>query len=303
MIKVKRLKYIWILYVLLLCFVIAPFMVLNYIKSKQSKPVHQIKCYKVVKNAPEVKAKAFLLKDINSSEILYAKDINTTMSPASLTKVMTAVIAIESNKLNDVVTIPYEATRVEQFRFGAEEGDKFLLKDLLIASLVSSSNDAATAIGIHLAGSTEKFAYLMNEKAKELGMKNTHFTNPCGFDIGENVTTAYDLALLSEYAITLPHFNEIVNYRSVIITNIDKSKNFDLETHNKLLEYYPYAIGIKTGYTAKAGPCLIARAKYKNRDVLLIILHSDRGKRWEISQEYFDKILFGVHCQEVKQGE
>lgn len=300
MIKIKRLKYIWILYVLLLCFVIASFMVLNYIKQK---PINQIKSYRVVNNAPEVKAKAFLLKDINSSEILYAKDINTTMSPASLTKVMTAIIAIESNRLNDVVTIPYEATHVEQFRFGAQEGDKFLLKDLLIASLVSSSNDAAMAIGIHLAGSNEKFAYLMNKKAQELGMKNTHFTNPCGFDIGENVTTAYDLALLSEYAITLPHFNEIVNYRSVIITNLDKSKNFNLETHNKLLEYYPYAIGIKTGYTAKAGPCLIARAKYQDRDVLLIILHSDRGKRWEISQEYFDKVFFGVHHQKAKQGE
>jgi serine-type D-Ala-D-Ala carboxypeptidase (penicillin-binding protein 5/6) len=287
--KIKRLKYIWIVYILLLCFMIVPFLVLNHTKPK---PVNHIKSYRVVNNAPEVKAKAFLLKDINSSEILYAKDINTTMSPASLTKVMTAIIAIESNRLNDVVTIPYEATRVEQFRFGAKEGDKFLLKDLLVASLVSSSNDAATAIGIHLAGSEGKFAYLMNEKAKELGMKNTHFTNPCGFDIGENVTTAYDLALLSEYAVRLPLFNEIVNYREVSITNIYKSNSYTLKTHNKLLEYYPYAVGIKTGYTAKAGPCLIARAKYKNKDALLIILNSDRGKRWEISKEYFDKILF-----------
>ena len=271
---------------------IVPFMVLNHIKPK---PAYQVKSYKIVHNAPEVKAKAFLLKDINSSEILYAKDINQTMPPASLTKVMTAVIAIESNKLNDIVTIPHEATRVEQFKFGAEENDRFLLKDLLVASLVSSSNDASTAIAIHLSGSTGKFAYLMNEKAKELGMKNTHFTNPCGFDIGENVTTAYDLALLSEYAIKLPHFNEIVNYRQATITNIDKSYSYTLETHNKLLEYYPYAIGIKTGYTAKAGPCLIARAKYQNRDVLLIILHSDKGKRWEISKEYFDKILFKDH--------
>ncbi len=173
----------------------------------------------------------------------------------------------------------------------AKEGDKFLMKDLLVAALVSSSNDASTAIGIHLAGSVEKFAAIMNKKAKELGMKNTNFTNPCGFDIGENVTTVYDLALLSEYAITLPHFNDMVNYRKVVIYDISKTKHYNLKTHNNLLEYYPYAIGIKTGYTAKAGPCLIARAKHNNKDILLIILHSDRGKRWEISKENFDNIL------------
>ncbi len=290
--KIKRLKYIWIVYIIISIMMIIPYVILNNSKpTAKVKQPHKIMVYRNIKDIPYVKAKAFLLKEINSKDILYSKELHTKMPPASLTKVMTAVLAIESNRLNEIVTMPYEATKVEQFKFGAKEGDKFLMKDLLVATLVSSSNDAATAIAIHLAGSVEKFAVMMNKKAKELGMKNTNFTNPCGFDIGENVTTVYDLALLSEYAITLPHFNDIVNYRKVVIYDISKTKHYNLKTHNKLLEYYPYTIGIKTGYTAKAGPCLIARAKHNNKDILLIILHSDRGKRWEISKEYFDNIL------------
>lgn len=264
--------------------------IMIYITQKSHKQMVPIKSYKVV-NVPYVEAKAFLAKETNSSVILYGQNVDKKLPPASLTKVMTAVLAIESNRLNEIVTMPDEATKVEQFKFGAKAGDKFLLKDLLVAALVSSSNDAATAIGIHLAGSVEKFAVMMNKKAKELGMKNTNFTNPCGFDIGENVTTVYDLALLSEYAITLPHFNDIVNYRKVVIYDISKTKHYNLKTHNKLFEYYPTTIGIKTGYTAKAGPCLIARAKKGNKDAILIILHSDRGARWKISNKYFDLIL------------
>lgn len=274
---------------------IVPYILLLNIKQKQETQkvrIHKVPTYHIQKEI-FVKARAFLIKDVNSSEIIYAKDAHVKMPPASLTKVMTAVIAIESNKLNDVVIIPYEATQVEQFRFGAEAGDKFTMKQLLIAALVSSSNDAATAIGIHLAGSVEKFAVMMNKKAIELGMKDTNFTNPCGFDIGKNVTTAYDLALLSEYAIALPYFNDIVKLQRVQIKNIDSSKLYSLKTHNKLLESYPYAIGIKTGYTAKAGPCLIARAKKNNRDLLMILLHSDKKIRWQTAEENFEKVFNG----------
>ena len=290
--KIKRLKYIWAVYIALAFLMIIPYVVLNNIKPKKEppKPVHKIQVYTIQKEL-FVKAKAFLIKDVNSSKIIYAKDARLKMPPASLTKVMTAVIAIENGKLNDLVTIQQDATRVEQFRFGAQAGDKFTMKQLLIAALVSSSNDAATAIGIHLAGSVDKFADLMNKKAKVLGMNDTHFTNPCGFDIGENLTTAYDLALLSEYVITLPHFNEMVNYREVVISNASNSRHYKLKTHNKLFEKYPYTVGIKTGYTAKAGPCLIARAKKNNRDLLLIILNSDKKIRWQTAQENFESVF------------
>jgi D-alanyl-D-alanine carboxypeptidase (penicillin-binding protein 5/6) len=257
---------------------------------KQSKKIVAIKSYKVV-NVPFVEAQAFLAKETNSSVILYGRNVHKKLSPASLTKVMTAVLAVESGKLNDIVTITKEATLVEPFKMGAKVGDKFLMRDLLIATMVSSSNDAAMAIALHLSGSNGRFANMMNAKAKELGMSNTHFTNPCGFDTGENVSTAYDLMLLTQHAIQSEDINTIANYRRTVVSNTAKTKHYKIKTHNKLLEYNSMAIGLKTGYTAKAGPCLIARAKDGGKDAILIILHSDRGARWKISKKYFDLIL------------
>lgn len=289
----KRMKPAYLTIVFVMMFLLIMLSITTHMthkSNKQSKTIVTIKSYKVV-NVPFVEAKAFLVKETNGSVILYGKDVHKKLSPASLTKVMTAVLAVESGKLNDIVTITKEATLVEPFRMGAKVGDKFLLKDLLIATMVSSSNDAAMAIAIHLGGSNDRFAKMMNAKAKSIGMKNTHFTNPCGFDLGENVSTAYDLMLLAQDAIKIEDINTIANYRRIVISNIDKTKHYKIKTHNKLLEYYPMAIGLKTGYTAKAGPCLIARAKDGDKDAILVILHSDRGARWKISKKYFDLIL------------
>lgn len=257
----------------------------------ENKTIIMPKINYIIKNDNiDVEATAFLAKETNSSNIIYAKNIHKELSPASLTKVMTAVIVIERANLNDIVTIPPNVVFIEPFKFGAEVGDKFTLKSLLIAMLVSSSNDAATSIAVHMAGSEKEFAKLMNKKAKELNMENTIFTNSCGFDNGENISTAFDLMLLTQYAIKLPYFNDIVNYKEFTITNIDNSKYYNIKTHNKLFKYYPNAVGIKTGYTQKAGPCLIARSKENKKDILLIILNSARGKRWEISKRYFEKL-------------
>ncbi len=289
--KIDRLRYIWIFYGGL-AFIVAISLYFTWFRIGAAKTTKTItvKSYKVA-CVPNVQAEAFLAKATNSTTILYGKNIHNQLSPASLTKVMTAVLAAESGRLNDIVTITQEAKAVEPYKFGAIVGDKFLLKDLLIATMVSSSNDAAMAIGIHLGGSSDRFATMMNTKAKELGMKNTHFTNPCGLDIGENMSTAYDLMLLTEHAIKLPEINTIANYRKVLISNIYNTKQYKIKTHNKLLEYNPMAVGLKTGYTIKAGPCLIARAKNGKKDAILVILHSGRGARWGISKKYFDLIL------------
>ncbi len=294
--QVRRIKFIWAIYALFVLFFALLFFTLSYRHNSsnssaapaQKTIITVAKPRNIIYEISDVDARAFLLQDKNSSDILYAKNIHEKMSPASLTKIMTAIVAIESNRLNDVVTITPEAQNVEPSILGVKSGEQYLLKDLLVAALVMSSNDATTAIAIHLASSTEAFAKLMNKKAKEIGMESTNFTNPSGFDLGDNLSTAYDLLLLTKYAIQLPYFNEIVNYRKLEIASLDGSKRFRVKTHNKLLEYYPDAIGIKTGYTQKAGPCLVARAKRGNKDALLIILHAKRGDRWSIARRYFD---------------
>lgn len=231
---------------------------------------------------------SYIVKEVGSNEILMSKNRTKKIAPASLTKILTATLAIESGKLNEYVTITKEAANVQPTRAGFKVGDEVLLLDLVKAALVNSSNDAATAIGIHVGGSTATFAEMMNQKAVQIGMKNSHFTNACGFDIGQHYSTADDLLKLSEYAIKNKTFNEIVKLDEVLITPKDGGKVYKLETHNKLLDKYKYAIGVKTGFTNKAGSCLIARAQKDNKDVIVIMLKS-KTNRWLLAEDMFEK--------------
>lgn len=231
---------------------------------------------------------SYIVKEVGSSEILMSKNQNKRIAPASLTKILTSIIAIESNRLGEEVTITREATLVEPTKAGLRVGDRVRLVDLVRAAMVNSSNDAATAIGIHLAGSVPAFAQMMNDKAELIGMKNSHFTNPAGFDKGEHYSSASDLLLLSEYAIKNPIFNDIVKLDSVAFKTTNTNRTYTLHTHNRLLDKYKYSIGIKTGYTNKAGACLIARAKKDNKDVLVIMLKS-KANRWVTAENLFEK--------------
>lgn len=223
---------------------------------------------------------ALIAKDMNSKELIYSKDAQKINQPASLTKIMTATLAIESGRMNDVVTITKEMISVEPTKAGLRVGEKFYLSDLVKAAMVMSANDAAMAIGVYLGdGDADKFANLMNQKAKKIGMRNTNFTNPCGFDIGNHYSTAQDLLVLSEYAIKNSAFNEMAKLKRHDFQAINTKKRYAAYTHNKLLNSYKYAVGIKTGYTQKAGPCLIARAKNGNKDVLVVMLNSEH--RWQ----------------------
>jgi|GEM_PF-336917 len=231
---------------------------------------------------------SYIVKEVGSGEVLMSKNKNKKIAPASLTKILTSILAIESGKLGEYVTITKEATGVEPTKAGFRVGDEVLLLDLVKAALVNSSNDAATAIGIYVGGSTANFAEMMNKKAGEIGMANSHFTNACGFDKGSHYSTADDLLKLSEYAIKNRVFNEIVKLDSVAIQPRNSDKTYRLRTHNKLLDKYQYAIGVKTGYTNKAGGCLIARAKKDDKDVLVIMLKS-KTDRWVLAEDIFEK--------------
>ncbi len=236
---------------------------------------------------------SFIVKDISGSKVLMSKDIDRPVSPASLTKVLTCVMAIESGKLDQDVVITKESTEVEPSKAGLRVGDRVKLLDLVKAAMVNSSNDAAFAIAIHLGGNVNSFVASMNSRAKALGMKNSKFTNPAGFDKGiyaGNTSTAGDLLCLTEHAIRNPVFNEIARLERAVFTEQTHHKVFSLKTHNKLLDKYPYAVGIKTGYTCKAGRCLIGRAIKDNRDVLLVMLNA-KTDRWGVAAEMFDSAL------------
>ncbi|MCF8382352.1 MAG: serine hydrolase [Chlorobium sp.] len=234
---------------------------------------------------------SYIVKEAGGSKVFMAKDTGRLIQPASLTKILTALIAIESGKLDQEVLITRDATSVEPSKAGFKPGDRVLLSDLVKAAMVSSSNDAAFAIAIHLSGSVEKFVTAMNFRAKKIGMKNSLFTNPAGFDKGVyagNISTAEDLLTLTEYAIRNSAFNDIAQLESALVTELNTNRFILLKTHNKLLAKYPYAVGIKTGFTRSAGKCLIARARKENGDMLLVMLNA-QGDRWLLAQEMFER--------------
>lgn len=233
---------------------------------------------------------AIIAKDMTSKQLIFSKDATKMNQPASLTKIMTAILAIESGKMNDVVTITKPMIQVEPTKANLRVGEKFYLKDLVKAAMVMSANDAAMAIGVYLGdGDVDKFADMMNQKAKKIGMKNTNFTNPCGFDIGNHYSTAQDLLVMSEYAIKNSSFNEMAKLKRHDFKALNTKRAYAAYTHNKLLNNYKYAVGIKTGFTQKAGPCLIARAQKDGKDVLVVMLNSEQ--RWRDIRTIFDDVL------------
>ncbi len=236
---------------------------------------------------------SIIAKDLNSKQLIFAKDEQKINQPASLTKIMTAMLAIESGRMNDVVTITREMIQVEPTKAGLRVGERFYLRDLVKAAMVMSANDAAMSIGVYLGdGDVDKFVGMMNRKAKAIGMRNTNFTNPCGFDssnFGHHYSTALDLLTLSEYAIKNNAFNDMAKLKRHDFQAVNTKRKYAAYTHNKLLNNYKYAVGIKTGYTQKAGPCLIARAKKDNKDILVVMLNSEH--RWNDIKTIFEDVL------------
>jgi D-alanyl-D-alanine carboxypeptidase (penicillin-binding protein 5/6) len=241
----------------------------------------------------KLKIGALVVKDLNSKKVLYSKYAEKKVSPASLTKVMTALLAIQSGKMNKSVRITQAMINVEPTIAGYKKGDIVVLSDLVHAAMIKSDNDAAKAIAIALGGGNEKkFIAMMNKKAKQLGMRHTHFTNPCGFDAKEHYSSPNDLLKMAEYAIKNPTFNKISNKNSYVyrVRRNNRIETFTAYTHNRLLNKYQYAVGVKTGYTNKAGACLIARAKRGKKDCLIVMMNS-KVDRWQTAKSIFEQII------------
>jgi D-alanyl-D-alanine carboxypeptidase (penicillin-binding protein 5/6) len=224
--------------------------------------------YATEADRPVIKASALYLVELQSGRVLLEKNAARRLPPASLTKIMTALIALESAPLQEVVKIDHRAI-VHHSSYKFRSGEEFLLRDLVTAMLVASANDACEAIAWHIGGDKTRFVAKMNEQANKLGLKNTHFANACGFDAPGHYSTAADLATLTERALQQPFFAMMVRTLVRDISTVDGKRTFSLHSTNELL-VDSEVNGVKTGYTSKAGRCLIA-SMFKDGHRLLLV--------------------------------
>jgi D-alanyl-D-alanine carboxypeptidase (penicillin-binding protein 5/6) len=257
---------------------------------------------------PEILCETGVLIDSNTMTVIAEKDANKKMYPASLTKIMTTILAIENGKLSDIVKIdentPYE---IDGSHIALEPGEVLTLKDLLYATMLPSANDAALAVAKYIGGNEEDFIKMMNEKAKELGANNTNFANPHGLHDENHYTTAYDLALITKYAMENETFRNIVNTKKYEIkTTNKKSEPRYFTTLNKLLyntnssqiyvngsyisPLYEGVTGVKTGYTPEAGNSLVATAQKDGTELIMVGL---KGASLDMYQDAHNLFNYG----------
>ena len=225
---------------------------------------------------PDVNSRACVVIDRKTSSVLFGKNENSKKKMASTTKIMTATIIIEKCNLSDTIEISKKAAGTGGSRLGLKTGDKITILDLLYGLMLRSGNDAAVALAEYAGGDINGFAELMNAKALDLGLTNTHFETPHGLDSNEHYTTAYELALLSNYALNNPTFAKIVGTKNYTITINGSPKA--LSNTNELLGNMEGVYGIKTGFTNGANRCLVTACKRNNIDIICVVLGADTKK-------------------------
>ena len=233
-----------------------------------------------------------------TGDVVFSKNMNQKHAMASTTKIMTAIVAIERCNMDEIVDVSATAANQEGSAAYISEGNQYYMKDLLYGLMLNSGNDAAVAIAEHVAGSEESFAELMNEKAEELGLGNTHFMNPSGLDNPEHYTTVYNLALIARYAMTLPQFREIVATQTAQVQALNSDEILYFSNHNKMLSLYEGANGIKTGFTKSTGRCLVSSAQRDGMEFIAVTLNdpndwNDHAKMldYAFSEHYPKKLI------------
>ena len=246
-------------------------------------------------------ARSAIVMDTVTGQILYERDIDTRRYPASTTKMMTLIVALEHGKLDDIVTVSKNAEGVEGSTLWLVQGDKIPLGELLTGMMMHSGNDATVAVAEHIAGSVPAFVRMMNDKAEELGANSTHFMNPNGLPDEKHYTTAYDLAKIAAYGYSLPHFEEIVGKQEALYDWVkDPAKK--LRNENQMLWLYRGANGVKTGYTDAAGRCLVSAARRDGMQLVAVVL--DSYYMWNDSIALLDYGFQNAHPKTlVKKGE
>lgn len=235
--------------------------------------------------APEIGAQGAVLIDATTGQVLYAKNADTAFYPASITKIMTSLLALENCKTTDELTFSGDALRTlppGYVTIAAVAGEKMPVEDWLSALLIYSANDAANALATHVGGNISNFADMMNERAKKAGAKNTHFNNPSGLQEDNHYTTPYDMAMIMKDCIKNDDFVRISSLLSYTIEpNNKRTQAFPFATRHQMLQsyssnYYPYAICGKTGYTSQAGYTLVTYAKKDDMELICCVMKCDQ---------------------------
>jgi len=228
---------------------------------------------------PELTAKAALVYDLTDKKILFEKNPKQKLPMASLTKVMTAIIALENPKKDDKYQV-YKNCIVGESMMGLDEGEVLTLEELLYGLILHSGNDAAEVLAFNYKDGREAFIKAMNDKAKALGLKDTNFTNPSGLEgDGNQYTTAYDLLVITNYALkNFPTFGKVCSTATITLDKNLRHKEYVLENETNLLTTYPGVKGVKIGYTNEAGLCLITYLDYEEHKIIAIILNSENRR-------------------------
>ncbi len=235
-----------------------------------------------IAEVPTINAKYGILVD-EDGNVLWSRECDTQSAMASITKVMTAVVVLENAKLDDVYTVSANAASVGESSIGVQVGDQVTVKNLLYGLLVHSGNDAGVVLAEGVAGSVDAFVDMMNAKAQELGLSNTHYDNPHGLDSDEHYSSASDICVLSRYAMQNKTFAKIVGKKKVTVDYGSRKATF--RSTNSLLNMWDPCIGIKTGYTSKAGYCLTSAAEQDGVRLYAVVLGCS-----DITQRFTDSL-------------
>ncbi len=243
---------------------------------------------------PAITAKSALIYDLKNQKVLFSKNPERKLPMASLTKIMTAIVAVESPK-KDGQYIVVQDDLVGENSMGLSIDETFSLEELLYGLILTSGNDAAETLASNFPQGRGQFIKAMNNKAKALGLNSTHFTNPTGFEgDGQQYTTAYDLLVITNYAMQLPLFKKVAGTFDYHILVTDNHKEFYLENETNLLTSYPGVMGVKTGYTPEAGLCLVTYLNFKGHKIIGILLGSDNRR-----QEMKDLLDYALKIQGI----
>lgn len=250
----------------------------------------------------ELNSLSALLMDGENNRVLYEVNGYQEMPMASTTKIMTCIIALEAGNLNDVVTVSSYAAGMPDVQLHIKAGEQYYLKDLLYPLMLESHNDVAVAIAEHIGGSVEGFATMMNDKARSLGCNNTNFVTPSGLDAEGHYTTAKDLAVIASYAIKNKDFITITNTPTYQFKELKKGRTFSVSNKNKFLYMMDGAIGIKTGFTGKAGYCFVGALKRSDRTLISVVLACGwpprKNLKWADTKQL---MTYGIENFEKKQ--
>ena len=247
-------------------------------------------------------AASCLLMDAENNRVLYEENGQEELSMASTTKIMTCIVTLENADLNDIVTVSSYAARMPDVQLNIRSGEQYYLIDLLHSLMLESHNDVAVAIAEHVGGSVEGFATMMNDKARSLGCDNTNFVTPNGLDAEGHYTTAQDLAVITSYSIKNDKFINITNTPSYQFKELINGRSFSVSNKNKFLYMMEGAIGVKTGFTGRAGYCFVGAIKRPDRTLVSVVLGCGwpprKSLKWSDTKELMN---YGIKNYEKKQ--